>query len=65
MHGSLKKYKARMCVNDSRQIQGIDYTESFSPVVQWRTLRMVNTLAEMHNPKENKLIPHKHSHTKN
>jgi hypothetical protein len=26
--GSLKKYKARLCVNGSRQIQGIDYTES-------------------------------------
>jgi hypothetical protein len=33
-NGSLKKYKARLCVNDSRQIQGIDYTESFAPVVQ-------------------------------
>jgi hypothetical protein len=49
--GSLKKYKARLCVNGSRQIQGIDYTESFAPVVQWSTLRMVNTLATMHNLK--------------
>jgi hypothetical protein len=24
--GSLKKYKARLCVNGSRQIQGINYT---------------------------------------
>jgi hypothetical protein len=24
--GSLKKYKARLCVNGSRQIQGVDYT---------------------------------------
>jgi hypothetical protein len=49
--GSLKKYKARLCVNDSRQIQGIDYTESFAPVVQWSTIRMVNTLDAMHNLK--------------
>jgi hypothetical protein len=49
--GSLKKYKARLCVNDSRQIQGIDYTESFVPVVQWSTVRMVNTQAAMHNLK--------------
>jgi hypothetical protein len=49
--GSLKKYKARLCVNSSRQIQGIDYTESFAPVVQWSTIRMVNTLAAMHNLK--------------
>jgi hypothetical protein len=49
--GSLKKYKARLSVNGSRQIQGIDYTESFAPVVQWSTIRMVNTLATMHNLK--------------
>jgi hypothetical protein len=52
--GSLKKYKARLCVNGSRKIQGIDYTESFAPVVQWRTIRMVNTLASMHNLKGKK-----------
>jgi hypothetical protein len=49
--GSFKKYKARLCVNGSRQIQGIDYTKSFAPVVQWSTIRMVNTLAAMHNLK--------------
>jgi hypothetical protein len=49
--GSLKKYKARLCVNGSRQIQGIDYTESFAPLVQWSTIRMVITLAAMHNLK--------------
>jgi hypothetical protein len=38
-------------VNGSRQIQGIDYTESFAPVVQWSTICMVNTLAAMHNLK--------------
>jgi hypothetical protein len=32
LDGSLKKYKACLCVNGSRQIQGIDYTESFAPV---------------------------------
>jgi hypothetical protein len=47
--GSLKKYKARLCVNGRRKIQGIDYTESFAPVVQWSTIRSVNTLAAMHN----------------
>jgi hypothetical protein len=49
--GSLKKYKARLCMNGSRQIQGIDYMESFAPVIQWSTIRMVNTLASMHNLK--------------
>jgi hypothetical protein len=49
--GSLKKYKARLCVNGSRQIQGIDYTESFTHVVQWSTICMVNTLDAMYNIK--------------
>jgi hypothetical protein len=49
--GSLNKYKAHICVNDSRQIQGIYYTESFVSVVQWITICMVNTLARMHNLK--------------
>jgi hypothetical protein len=49
--GSLKKYKARLCVNCSRQIQGIDYIESSTPVVQWSAICMVNTLAAMHNLK--------------
>jgi hypothetical protein len=53
--GSLQKYKARLCVNGSRQIQGIDYTESFAPVIQWRTIRMVNTLAAMHNLKSKQI----------
>jgi hypothetical protein len=38
-------------VNGSRKIQGIDYTESFAPVVQWSTIHMVNTLAVMYNLK--------------
>jgi hypothetical protein len=49
--GSLKKYKARLCVKGSRQIQGIGDTESFAPEVQWSTICMVNTLAAMHNLK--------------
>jgi hypothetical protein len=53
--GSLKKYKSRLCVNGSRTIQGIDYTESFAPVVQWSTIHMVNTLAAMHNLKGKKI----------
>jgi hypothetical protein len=49
--GSLKKYKLRLCVNGSTQIQGIDYTESLAPMVQWSIIRMVNTLAAMYNLK--------------
>jgi hypothetical protein len=52
--GSLKKYKARLCVNGRRQIQGIDCMESFAPVAQWSTIRMVNMIAAMHNLKGGK-----------
>jgi hypothetical protein len=62
--GSIKKYKARLCVNGSRKIQGIDYTESFSPVVQWSTISMVNTLAAK-TLKERKLTLHKPYHRQN
>jgi hypothetical protein len=53
--GSLKKYKARLCANGSRQIQGIDYTRYFTPVVQWSTIRMVDTLVPMHNLKDKQI----------
>jgi hypothetical protein len=49
--GSLKKYKACLCVNGSRQIEGIDYTDSFVPVAHGSTIAMVNTLAAMHKLK--------------
>jgi hypothetical protein len=54
--GSLKKKKSRLCLNASRQIQGIDYTELFAPVVQYSDICMVNTLAAMYNLKGKKLI---------
>jgi hypothetical protein len=49
--GYLKKYKARQCMNGRRHIQGIDYTESFAPVVQWSNILWVNTLVATHNLK--------------
>jgi hypothetical protein len=58
-YGSLKKYKARLCVNGSRQIQRVDYTELFAPIVQWSTIHMVNTLAAMHYLKGKTSILHK------
>jgi hypothetical protein len=49
--GSLKKYKARLYMNGCKQKQGIDYTESFTPVIQWSTICMMSTLAATHNLK--------------
>ena len=36
--GRPKKFKARLCVQGDRQIEGIDYTDSYAPVVSWSTI---------------------------
>ena len=36
--GRLRKCKARFCVRGDMQIEGVDYFETYAPVVQWSTL---------------------------
>ncbi|GJZ58090.1 ribonuclease H-like domain-containing protein [Tanacetum coccineum] len=43
--GTLSLYKARLVVNSSTQIEGIDVDETFSPVVKPGTIRTVLSLA--------------------
>ena len=43
--GLVKKYKARFCVRGDKQKEGIDYFETWSPVVQWTTVRSTIILA--------------------
>jgi hypothetical protein len=43
--GSVKKYKAHFCARGDQQKEGIDFFETWAPVVQWSTIRIVMVLA--------------------
>ena len=37
--GLVKKLKARFCARGDQQVEGIDFFETYAPVVQWTTIR--------------------------
>ena len=43
--GSIKKLKARFCVRGDRQIQDVDFFDTFCPVVHWNTVRLMLILS--------------------
>ena len=43
--GEIKKHKARFCVRGDKQIEGVDYVDSYAPVVSWSTVRIMLSLA--------------------
>ena len=45
--GSVKKLKARLVARGDQQIEGVDYFDSFSPVVQWSTIRLLLIMSIM------------------
>ena len=47
--GSPSKYKARYCVRGDKQVEGVDYFETYAPVVQWSTIRLVLTMVLANN----------------
>ena len=36
--GCPTKFMARLCVQGDKQIEGIDYTDKYAPVVSWTTM---------------------------
>jgi hypothetical protein len=39
--GKAKKFKARFCARGDQQLEGIDFFETYAPVVQWTTVRLM------------------------
>ena len=46
--GTPTKYKARFCVRGDMEVKGVDYFESYSPVVQWSTVRLLLIMSIVH-----------------
>jgi Reverse transcriptase (RNA-dependent DNA polymerase) len=43
--GSVRKLKARFCARGDRQIEGVDFFDTFAPVVNWTTVRLMLILS--------------------
>jgi hypothetical protein len=43
--GSVKKFKACFCTRGDCQKEGVDYFETWAPVIHWRTIQIIMVLA--------------------
>ena len=39
--GEVRKLKARFCASGDRQIEGVAYFDTFAPIVNWTTVRII------------------------
>ena len=49
--GLVKKFKARFCARGDQQLEGVDFFETYAPVVQWITVRLLLILEMLLNLK--------------
>ena len=47
--GTISRYKARLCAHGGMQQWGVDYWETYAPVVNWTSVRVLLALAAIHN----------------
>jgi hypothetical protein len=46
--GKIHKWKARLNVDGSKQIKGINFWETYAPVAQWSSIRLVLCMVSLH-----------------
>jgi hypothetical protein len=46
--GTLNKHKARLCAHGGQQTWGLDYWETYAPVVTWASVRLLLIVAKIH-----------------
>ena len=47
--GTLDKHKARLCCHECQQQWGVNYWDTYAPVVSWSSVRILMTIAKLHN----------------
>ena len=54
-NGLVRKFKGRFCVQGDMQVKGVDFDETFAPVVNWITVRTLLVLSQILNLATNQL----------
>ena len=42
--GLIQKFKDRFCVRGDKQVEGVDFFDTYAPVVSWTTIRLLIVL---------------------